>query len=586
MSGHFPMEEKLQKVMSATEGAVVTPFESPQDSPPDSHSELSDDDSGIAHEPIQERYENPSYSRFRRVASKTVVSFGPNDPENPVNWRQTRKVLVLLAGVMQVMNSTIGSSICSNAIPQIAEEFNITNQQMLVLPISIFLIGYILGPLLWGPSSEYFGRRRPLLIAFIGFMIFTLACAVANSYASLLIFRLLNGMMASAPIATTGGLFADVHDDPTLRGRLMAYYMACTTFGPIMGPWISGFVAVVSWRWCFWIGLICSGATLPLVIFMPETYGPVVLTRRAKKLRKETGNSNIVSPLELESRDLRRMFLVTISRPFRMIFHESIVSLSSLYLALAYAIFYLYFEAYPIIFQGIYGMNAGISGLMFLPIGVGAVLACAVFIWYDGFFARAKARQASWANIEEYRRLPLACIGGPLYVIALFWVGWTASPNIHWVVPFLSGIPFGMGYLLIFMAMLNYLTDAYETLSASAQSAASCTRSILGAVLPLATKPMFDKLGVHWACSLIAFLSLGVSVIPFAFIRYGDSIRSNSKFCQDLKRIKEEERLELERQERLQNETGNLDIVPSATSGQISRIETARSHAEKASIIC
>lgn len=137
---------------------------------------------------------------------------------------------MLGAGVLQVMNSTIGSSICSNAIPEIAEEFNITNEQALVLPISIFLIGYIVGPLVWGPSSEYFGRKRPMLIAFCGFMIFTLACAVADSYASLLVFRLLNGMMASAPIATTGGLFADVHDDPTKRGRLMAYYMAvCAT---------------------------------------------------------------------------------------------------------------------------------------------------------------------------------------------------------------------------------------------------------------------------------------------------------------------------------------------------------------------
>ena len=127
---------------------------------------------------------------------------------------------------MQVMNSTIGSSICSNAIPQIAEEFNITNQEALVLPISIFLIGYVVGPLIWGPSSEYFGRKKPMLVSYCGFMIFTMACAVANSYASLLIFRLFNGMMASAPIATTGGLFADVHDNPTLRGRLMAYYMA------------------------------------------------------------------------------------------------------------------------------------------------------------------------------------------------------------------------------------------------------------------------------------------------------------------------------------------------------------------------
>ncbi|KAJ5676634.1 Major facilitator superfamily domain general substrate transporter [Penicillium maclennaniae] len=552
MSDHFPMEENLQKVMSAIENVAESLHDS-QDSSRDS----SDQEPEVAHEPIQERYENPSYSRFRKVASKTVVSFGVNDPENPVNWKKSRKFLVLAAGVMQVMNSTIGSSICSNAIPQIAEEFNITNQEALVLPISIFLIGYVVGPLIWGPSSEYFGRKKPMLVSYCGFMIFTMACAVANSYASLLIFRLFNGMMASAPIATTGGLFADVHDNPTLRGRLMAYYMACTTFGPIIGPWV----------------------------FRIQTYGPVVLTKRAKKLRKDTGNSNIVSPLELQSRNLRQLLFLTMTRPFRMLLHESIVSLTSLYLALAYAIFYLYFEAYPIIFQGIYGMSAGIAGLMFLPIGVGAVLACFVFIWYDGFLARAKARDAKWASIEEYRRLPLACIGGPLYVISLFWVGWTSSSNIHWVVPFLSGIPFGMGYLLIFMAMLNYLTDAYETLSASAQSAASCTRSIFGAVIPLAAKPMFNRLGVNWACSLIAFLSLGVSIIPFAFIRYGDRIRANSKFCQELKRIKEEEREHFEREERLGNDSDNLQPIPSVNTGQatMTRVDTAQT--EKSAII-
>lgn len=89
---------------------------------------------------------------------------------------------------------------------------------------------------------------------------------------------------------------------------------------------------------------------------MPETYAPVILKKRAQKIRKETGNSSIISPLELESRDIRQMAIVTISRPFRMIFYESVVSLTSLYLALAYAIFYLYFEAYPIIFQGQFPM--------------------------------------------------------------------------------------------------------------------------------------------------------------------------------------------------------------------------------------
>ncbi|KAJ5232129.1 hypothetical protein N7468_005085 [Penicillium chermesinum] len=567
MSDHFEVEETLQKAMSNTEVPA-----SLQESQFSHDSQSSTDyseyqDSEVGHEPIQERYDNPTQGRFRRVASKTVVAFGPNDPAHPVNWKKSRKYLVLIAGVMQVMNSTIASSICSGAVPQIAAEFNITNQEALVLPTSIFLIGYIVGPLLWGPSSEYFGRRRPLFIAFCGFIIFMMACAVADSYPSLLVFRLLNGMMASSPIATVGGLFADVENDPTKRGRLMAYYMACTTFGPIIGPLISGFVAGVSWRWCFWIGLICAGASLPLIAFMPETYAPVILKKRAQKIRKDTGNQSIISPLELESRDIRQMAIITISRPFRMIFYESIVSLTSLYLALAYAIFYLYFEAYPIIFQGIYNMSSGIAGLMFLPIGVGAILACFFFIWYDGIPTP-----------------PLACIGGPLYVISLFWIGWTASADIPWVVPFLSGIPFGMGYLLIFMAMLNYLTDAYETFSASAQSAASCTRSILGAVLPLAAKPMFNTLGVHWACSLIAFLALAVSLIPFGFIRYGDRIRGNSKFCQELRQIKEAERREWEREgapTQSDPEKGPMDHTLS-----LARIETAQSHVSKASIIC
>lgn len=180
-------------------------------------------------------------------------------------------------------------------------------------------------------------------------------------------------------------------------------------------------------------------------------------------------------------------------------------------------------------------------------VGVGAFIACGIFLWYDSFLAKAKARGARWSQIEEYRRLPLACLGGPSYVVSLLWVGWTAYPDVHWAAPMLSGILFGIGYMLIFMATLNYLSDAYETFAASAQSAGSCSRSIFGALLPLAAKPMFNRLGVHWACSLLAFLSLGLSIIPFVFIRYGDKIRKNSKFCQELLRLKEAEAREKRR---------------------------------------
>ena len=87
---------------------------------------------------------------------------------------------------------------------------------------------------------------------------------------------------------------------------------------------------------------------------------------------------------------------------------------------------------------------------------------------------------------------------------------------------------------------INRFTNAQQIYAASAMSATSICRSIFGAVLPLAAKPMYQRLGISWASSLLGFLSLAMSIIPFAFIRYGERIRANSHFCQELKARKAE----------------------------------------------
>lgn len=119
-------------------------------------------------------------------------------------------------------------------------------------------------------------------------------------------------------------------------------------------------------------------------------------------------------------------------------------------------------------------------------------------------------------------------------MVGLFWLGWTSYKSIHPVIPMLSGVWFGMGYLLIFLSMLNYVTDVYKQYSASAQAAASTTRSIAATLLPLATSTMYGNLGIHWASSLLGFVALIMALIPFGFIRYRKWIRANSKFCQEL----------------------------------------------------
>jgi hypothetical protein len=214
-------------------------------------------------------------------------------------------------------------------------------------------------------------------------------------------------------------------------------------------------------------------------IFLPETYGPVLLQRRARRLRRADPSLRAVAPHELEARSLAEIVTIVLARPLRMLASELIVASVCAYLSLIYAVFYMTFQTFPLIFQGIYGLSPGECGLVFLSIGVGSLACLPLFWWYDGFLARAQARGDAWTRKEEYRRVPLACLAGPILAISLFWLGWSAREGVIWVVPMLAGVPFGMGFMcrpsqsfsllvlecgqlivrsVIFMALLNYVT--------------------------------------------------------------------------------------------------------------------------------
>ena len=98
----------------------------------------------------------------------------------------------------------------------------------------------------------------------------------------------------------------------------------------------------------------------------------------------------------------------------------------------------------------------------------------------------------------------------------------------------LGGLPFGIGFVLIFVSLFNYIVDAYKIYSASALGATSIARSTFGVVLPFAARPMYATLGVGWACSLLGFLTLLMCLIPFAFIQYGAKLREKSPICAEL----------------------------------------------------
>jgi MFS family permease len=236
-----------------------------------------------------------------------IIRFEDGDPENPNNWSMPKKSFALFVAIMSVMNSTMSSSLASGATAPISLHFSVTSEYLLILPTSMFLVGYVFGPMAWGPLSESYGRKGTMVYSFAILTVFSIASAVAPNFAALVVFRLFVGIGGSAAISVVGGICADVWHDPVARGRSMAIFMAATTFGPILGPPVSGFISVVSWNWAFWIGAIFAGVTWPLFVFFPETYGPAILKRKAQQLRKETGDESIVAPLELEKTDLNHI---------------------------------------------------------------------------------------------------------------------------------------------------------------------------------------------------------------------------------------------------------------------------------------
>ncbi|KAI1378860.1 major facilitator superfamily protein [Hypoxylon crocopeplum] len=459
-----------------------------------------------------------------------------------------RKLFISTTVILLNFNVTLGSSLPSGAGPTLNAHFGVTSELQKPLPVAIFLVGYIFGPIIFAPLSESYGRRPVFLISFSIYTAFTLACAFAPSWPTFLFFRFMLGCGAAAPQTVSGGLFCDIYPDLRPRGMAMTMLGLTSNVGPLVGPIISGFTSTRVWQWQFWCALILAGINWPMLLLMPETFAPVLNSRAIKNTQNEQTHQPTTSSVVKAPFSLREQ-AITLTRPIRIL-SEPLVFFTDLFILYQYVIFFLYFGAYPVIFRGTYSMSNGVSALMFIPTGIGAVIAILIFVAWDRFHRRSVEIGKPWALQEEYRRLPLACLGGPLFALSEFWLGWAARPSIHWAVPALSGIPLGIGIDLTFLALNNYLTDAYDIYSASALASSVFTRNILAAILiPLTTYPLYENLGTNWACTLLGCMCLILTPIPFAFIRWGPAMRRRSSFCQQLARVKD------------RDEVGNL-VVP------------------------
>ncbi|KAF2715178.1 MFS general substrate transporter [Pleomassaria siparia CBS 279.74] len=456
-----------------------------------------------------------------------------DDPENPQNWSFGKKAIVLLQILMYTMGVYMGSAIYTPSSEGVMERFGVSIGSA-SLGLSMYVLAYGIGPLLWSPISEIpvIGRNPPYMVTYAIFVILCVPTALVDNFPGLIVLRFMQGFFGSPCLATGGATLQDMYSLIKLPYVLSLWAFAATC-GPALGPIISGFsVAAENWRWSLWEMLWMNAPIfISMFLLLPETSSSNILLRRAQRLRAKTGDSRLKAQSEIDQANLtaRDIAVEALVRPFQLVILDPSIAFTAGYTALVYGIFYSFFEAFPLVYINMYHFNLGELGLTFLSVTVGVVISIAWYWWYIYTIVEPNIR-AHGLGAPERRLIPA------LYVtffvpIGLFIFGWTARSDIHWIVSCIGIVITTIGIFLIIQCIFLYLPLSYPQYAASLFAGNDFIRSALAAGSIHFSYPMFHNLGVDKGTTILACLALGCSIGVYALYFLGARLRAKSRFA-------------------------------------------------------
>jgi MFS family permease len=271
-------------------------------------------------------------------------------------------------------------------------------------------VGFAFGPVLWAPISEVYGRRWSLLPATFCLGLFSIATSVSQNAVCIFVTRFFAGVFGSAPVSNVNAALSDMWPRE-VRGVAGTLYGVVVVGGPTFGPVIGSVILAnpsLGWQWTQYVQAIIVFLIVAIATFgIPETYPPVLLKRKASRLRKETGNEQWWHPHETLRLDIRSLVTKQLSRPLKMLFTEPMVACMAVYGAFVYAIIYVCLEVFPIVFEEQRGYSPVKASLPFLWLFAGNVCALAIHLGNQPFYIR-KCRAAEGAPVPEARLPPIA----------------------------------------------------------------------------------------------------------------------------------------------------------------------------------
>ncbi|SJM86988.1 probable Fluconazole resistance protein 1 [Zygosaccharomyces bailii] len=459
---------------------------------------------------------------------------GAEDAENPLNWSNCKTAVVIAQVMLLTCVTYMGSSIYTPGQEEIQQEFGVGHVTG-TLNLSLYVLGYGIGPLIFSPLSEFaiFGRQQLYIVTLFLYAMLQIGCATVRNIAGLVILRFLTGFLCSPSLATGGASVGDI-----VRPEVVPIFIGLWSIGavaaPCVGPLIGASMVVAKdWRWIFWLLLWASAATLVLLVFFfPETSVDNILYRRCQRLRKQTGDNRYYTVKERAEAKLtaKDIAVITLYRPFEIIMKEPIVLALDVYIALCYGTFYLFFEAFPIVFIGVYNFSLIQLGLAYMGFCVGCCFAYAICLV---FLAKVVAKKFADNSFTPETFLILAMGVCWCLPLSLFLFGWAAS--VHWTLPMLAEIFFVIAVFNLFQATFSYLAMSYPKYMASVFAGNGVCRAGFACAFPLFGQAMYNNLAIKgypvgWGSSILSFFSVGLALIPFVLYKYGPYLRSKSSF--------------------------------------------------------
>ncbi|KAF8524182.1 major facilitator superfamily domain-containing protein [Gautieria morchelliformis] len=427
------------------------------------------------------------------------------------------------------LSAAAGSSI-SLGFTSMLIDLNCTSEQA-ATALSVYCLGFGIVPLFTAAFSEEFGRRPLFLVSSVIFALMHLMMALANNVSTVIVARFISGAAGSTGATMVGGVVADIWA-PSERGLPMSLFalsaIGSTGLGPVLAGWVQQ-NAQLQWRWIQWLHLIVSGVyVLVMSVTLGETRVGVILTREARKLRKQTGDNRYRARVEDENLSLKQLIIISCTRPIYLLLTEPVVASFSLWVGLAWGILYSQIESIPLIFKSLHHFSDGQVGLAFLSMCIGALIGFLSNFYQERLYSRNVER------IGPEARLYSALAAAILFPIGCFIYAWTTLPSIHWVGPMFGILVFITALFIIYLAVFSYLADTYYIYASSALAGQSLCRNLMGTAFPLFTNQMYSRLMFRWASTLFGILAAVLAIVPFILFAYGPQIRARSRFARKL----------------------------------------------------